>query len=105
MTQAQLSRGQRLTDVLKQDQYVPLPVEQQVLVLYVATSGALDNIPVSEVRRFEREFLQFAQTNYAAVLKEIAAKKALDDAIKATIKTAIDGFKDRFTANLAATAR
>ncbi|HKE07424.1 MAG TPA: F0F1 ATP synthase subunit alpha [Candidatus Acidoferrum sp.] len=105
VTQAQLARGQRLTDVLKQDQYVPLSVEKQVLVLYVATSGALDNIPVSEVRRFEREFLQFAETNYSAVLKEISAKKALDDGIKATIKTAIDGFKDRFTATLAATAR
>jgi len=105
VTQAQLARGQRLTDVLKQDQYVPLSVEKQVLVLYVATSGALDNIPVSEVRRFEQEFLQFAETNYSAVLKEISAKKALDDGIKATIKTAIDGFKDRFTATLAATAR
>jgi F-type H+-transporting ATPase subunit alpha len=105
VTQAQLARGQRLTDVLKQDQYVPLSVEKQVLVLYVATSGALDNIPVSEVRRFEREFLQFAETNYSAVLKEIAAKKALDDGIKANIKTAIDGFKDRFTAALAATAK
>jgi len=84
---------------------VPLAVEKQVLVLYVATSGALDNIPVSEVRRFEREFLQFAETNYSAVLKEIAAKKALDDGIKANIKTAIDSFKDRFTAALAATAK
>jgi F-type H+-transporting ATPase subunit alpha len=100
-----LARGQRLTDVLKQDQYVPLPVEQQVLVLYVATGGSLDNIPVSEVRRFESEFLQFAQTSYAGVLKEIAAKKVLDDGIKATIKTAVDGFKDRFTAALAAAAR
>jgi F-type H+-transporting ATPase subunit alpha len=105
VTQAQLARGQRLTDVLKQDQYAPLSVEKQVLVLYVATSGALDNIPVSEVRRFEREFLQFAETNYSAVLKEIAAKKALDDGIKANIRTAIDGFKDRFTAALAATAK
>jgi len=105
VTQAQLARGQRLTDVLKQDQYVPLPVEQQVLVLYVATSGSLDNIPVSEVLRFESEFLQFAQTSYAGVLKEIAAKKVLDDGIKATIKTAVDGFKDRFAATLAAAAR
>jgi F-type H+/Na+-transporting ATPase subunit alpha len=105
VTQAQLARGQRLTEVLKQDQYVPQSVEKQVLVLYVATSGALDSIPVGEVRRFEREFLQFAGTNYSAVLKEIATKKALDDGIKATIKTAIDGFKDRFTAALAATAK
>jgi F-type H+-transporting ATPase subunit alpha len=105
VTQAQLQRGQRLTEVLKQDQFAPLSVEKQVLVLYVATSGGLDNIPVGEVRRFEKEFVQFAETSYAGVLKDIATKKALDDGIKATIKTALDGFKERFTAALAATAK
>jgi F-type H+/Na+-transporting ATPase subunit alpha len=104
VTQAQLARGQRLTEVLKQDQYVPLSVEKQVLALYVATSGALDNIPVAEVRRFEKEFLQFAETNYGGFLKEIAAKKALDDGIKASIKTALDAFKDRFSASIAVAA-
>jgi F-type H+-transporting ATPase subunit alpha len=104
VTQAQLQRGQRLTEVLKQDQFVPLSVEKQVLVLYVATSGGLDNVAVSDVRRFEKEFVQFAETNYPGVLKDIATKKALDDGIKATIKTALDGFKERFTAALAATA-
>jgi F-type H+/Na+-transporting ATPase subunit alpha len=105
VTQAQLQRGQRLTEVLKQDQFVPLSVEKQVLVLHVATSGGLDNIPVDEVRRFEKEFVQFAETNYPGVLKDIATKKALDDGIKATIETALDGFKERFTAALAATAK
>src|SRR5215469_16112959 len=104
VTQAQLARGQRLTEVLKQDQFVPLSVEKQVLAIYVATSGALDAIPVDEIRRFEREFLQFIETNYAAVLKEVAAKKALDDTIKANIKTAVDAFKDRFMATAAAAA-
>jgi len=104
VTQAQLARGQRLTEVLKQDQYVPLPVEKQVLAIYVATSGAIDSIPVNEVLRFEKEFLQFAETNYAAVLKEIATKKALDDGIKASIKNAVDAFKDRFTATIGAGA-
>ena len=103
-TQAQLARGQRLTEVLKQDQYVPLSVEKQVLEIFVATSGALDSIPVNEVRRFTKEFLQFAETNYAGVLKEIATKKALDDGIKANIKKAVDAFKDRFTATIAAEA-
>jgi F-type H+-transporting ATPase subunit alpha len=64
----------------------------------------LDSIPVNEVRRFEKEFLQFAETNYGGVLKEIATKKALDDGIKANIKTALDAFKDRFTATIAAAA-
>jgi F-type H+/Na+-transporting ATPase subunit alpha len=105
VTQAQLNRGQRLTEVLKQDQYVPLSVEKQVLAIYVATSGALDSIPVNEVRRFEKEFLQFVETSYAAVLKEIAVKKALDDGIKGNIKTAMDAFKDRFTASIGAAAR
>src|SRR6201997_3704418 len=104
VTQAQLQRGQRLTEVLKQDQFVPLSVEKQVLVLYVATSGGLDNVAVSYVRRFEKEFVQFAETNYPGVLKDIATKKALDDGIKATIKTALDGFKERFAAALAAAA-
>src|SRR5208282_3967273 len=104
VTRAQLARGQRLTEVLKQDQYVPLSAEKQVLVIYVATTGGLDTIPVNEVRRFEREVLQFAETNYAGVRKEIATKKALDDGIKAGIKQAIDAFKERFTATLAAGA-
>jgi F-type H+/Na+-transporting ATPase subunit alpha len=105
VTQAQLQRGQRLTEVLKQDQFVPLSVEKQVLVLYVATSGGLDGIAVTDVRRFEKEFVQFAETNYPGVLKDIATKKALDDGIKATIKTALDGFKERFTAAKAAAAQ
>jgi F-type H+-transporting ATPase subunit alpha len=102
VTQGQLARGQRLTEVLKQDQYVPLPIEKQVLILYAATSGSLDAVPVAEVRRFEQEFLQFAETNYPSILKNIAAKKALDDAIRAEVKTALDAFKERFTAAAAA---
>jgi F-type H+-transporting ATPase subunit alpha len=104
VTQAQLARGQRLTEVLKQDQFVPLSVEKQVLAIYVATSGTLDTIPVNEIQRFEREFLQFMETNYASVLKEVAAKKALDDTIKANVKAAVDAFKDRFLATVAAAA-
>jgi F-type H+-transporting ATPase subunit alpha len=104
VTQGQLGRGQRLTEVLKQDQFVPLTVEKQVVSLYVATSGSLDAIPVNEVRRFETEFLQFIETNNAGILQEIANKKALDDGIRGNIKTALDAFKERFTAQLSATA-
>jgi F-type H+/Na+-transporting ATPase subunit alpha len=102
VTQGQLARGQRLTEVLKQDQYVPLAVEKQVLILYVATSGSLDAVPVPEVRRFEREFLQFVETNYPSILKNVAAKKALDDGIRAEVKTAVDVFKERFTTAVSA---
>ena len=105
VTQGQLARGQRLTEILKQDQYVPLPVEKQVLSLYVATSGLLDAVPVGEVRRLEREFLQFVETNYPSILKNIAAKKALDDAIRTEVKTALDAFQERFTAAVAAAAK
>jgi len=101
VTQGQLARGQRLTEILKQDQYVPLLVEKQVLSLYVAASGSLDAVPVGEVRRFESEFLQFVETNYPSILKNIAAKKALDDAIRAEVKTAVEAFKERFTAAVA----
>jgi F-type H+/Na+-transporting ATPase subunit alpha len=103
-TQAQLARGQRLTEILKQDQYAPLPVEKQVLSLYVATSGLLDSIPVSAVRRFERELLNFVDTNHSSILKTIKEKKALDDSIRAEIKKAVDAFKERFTAEVATAA-
>jgi F-type H+-transporting ATPase subunit alpha len=104
VTQGQLGRGQRLTEVLKQDQFAPLTVEKQVVSLYVATSGFLDAIPVSEIRRFENEFLQSIETNNAKILQDIADKKALDDGIRSSIKTAFDSFKERFTTQLEATA-
>src|SRR6202171_4585679 len=104
VTQAQLGRGQRLTEILKQDQYVPLSIEKQVLSIYVATSGLLDNVPVNEVRRFEKEMLEYVETSAPSILKNIAEKKALDDAIKAEVKTAVDSFKERFTAAVAAAA-
>src|SRR6202521_75453 len=103
-TQAQLARGQRLQEILKQDQYSPLPVEKQVLILYVATSGLLDTVPVNEVRRFERELLEFVEANHASILKTIKDKKALDDSIKAEIKKTLDAFKERVTAAVAAAA-
>jgi len=105
VTQAQLARGQRLTEVLKQDQLVPLNVEKQVLILYVATSGGVDNIPVAEVRRFEKEFVQYVETSHGSILKTIAEKKALDDAIKGEVKNALDAFKERFTTSVAAAAK
>ncbi len=103
-TQAQLARGQRLTEILKQDQYAPLSVEKQVLSIYVATSGQMDSVPVNEVRRFEGELLQFVETNHGSILKSIRDKKALDDGIRAEIKKAVDAFKERFTAAVATAA-
>ncbi len=96
VTQAQLARGQRLTEILKQDQYAPFPVEKQVLSLFIATSGLIDDIPVGDVRRFEKEFLQFVESTQPGILKSISEKKALDDSIKGEIKKAVETFKERF---------
>ena len=97
VTQAQLGRGQRLTEILKQDQFAPFPVEKQVLSLFIATSGSIDNIPVADIRRFESEFLQFVETSQPQILKTIAEKKASDDSMKGEIKKAVETFKERFT--------
>jgi F-type H+/Na+-transporting ATPase subunit alpha len=99
-TQAQLSRGQRLTEILKQDQFAPFSVQKQVLSLFVATSGVIDNVPVDQVRRFESEFIQFVESNNAGILKTISEKQALDDGLKAEIKKAADSFKERFMASV-----
>ena len=97
-TQAQLARGQRLTQVLKQDQFVPLPVEKQVLVIFAGTNGYLDSIEVSEVERFQRDLLVFADAHAAALLHKIATKKAIDDEIREGLKKTLSEFKERFTA-------
>src|SRR5690348_1316149 len=101
-TQAQLARGQRLTQLLKQDQFVPLPVEKQVLVIFAGTNGYLDDIDVPEVERFERELLAFADTHAGALLHKIATKKAIDDEIRDGLKKTLSEFKERFTAGAVA---
>ncbi|MHB8526467.1 MAG: F0F1 ATP synthase subunit alpha [Candidatus Acidiferrales bacterium] len=95
-TQAQLGRGQRLTEILKQDQYQPLPVEKQILIIYAGTNRYLDDLPIEDARRFEKELYNFIETNYNGVLKTIAEKKAFDDALRADVKKALDDFKERF---------
>jgi F-type H+/Na+-transporting ATPase subunit alpha len=101
-TQAQLARGQRLTQLLKQDQFMPLPVEKQVLVIFAGTNGYLDDIDVAEVERFQRDLLAFADTHAGALLHKIATKKAIDDEIREGLKKALSEFKERFTAGTAA---
>jgi F-type H+/Na+-transporting ATPase subunit alpha len=101
-TQAQLARGQRLTQVLKQDQFSPLPVEKEVLVIFAGTNGYLDAIDVSEIERFQRDLLAFADAHSGALLNKIATKKAIDDEIREGLKKALSEFKERFTAGAAA---
>jgi F-type H+/Na+-transporting ATPase subunit alpha len=103
-TQAQLARGQRLTEVLKQDQFVPLPVEKQVLIIFAGTGGSLDDVAVEDCRRFEHELLEFTDTNYAGLLKRLAEQKKIDDALRAEMTSVLAAFKERFTASAAAPA-
>ena len=101
-TQAQLARGQRLTQLLKQDQFSPLPVEKQVLVIFAGTNGYLDDIDALEVERFQRDLLAFADAHGGALLNQIATKKSIDDEIREKLKKILSEFKERFTAGAAA---
>ena len=100
-TQAQLARGQRLTEILKQDQFSPLSVEKQVLVIFAGTSGLWTTFRSTKFAASKKNFSSSWKRTMPASSKEIADKKALDDGIKASIKTALDAFKERFTATSA----
>src|SRR4051812_42689475 len=95
-TRAQLERGARLVELLKQGQYVPLPVEKQIVILFAGTQGLLDDLPVSVLGRFEAELFANLEQKHPAVLTDIIAKKALDDDLKARMKAAINAFKAKF---------
>jgi len=99
-TQAQLARGQRWTEVLKQDQYQPLAVEKQVLLIFAGANKYLDDLPVNECLRFERELYPFIETNYNGVFATLREKKAFDDSLRAEAKKALDDFKERFKASI-----
>jgi len=97
-TQAQLNRGQRLVEILKQGQYSPLPFEKQIAIIFAGTSGFLDDLPVEQLREFESEMYRYLDTMNPGVLKAIAEKKTLDDQIKAELSKTIKEFKQRFVA-------
>ena len=103
-TQAQLARGQRLIEILKQDQYKPLPVEKQILIIFAGSNKFLDDVAPADCRRFEQELYPFIETNYSGILKTIREKKAIDDALRAELATALGAFKERFTATTSAAA-
>jgi F-type H+-transporting ATPase subunit alpha len=95
-SQAQLSRGKHLVEVLKQPQYQPLPVEKQVVIVYAGTNGMLDDLAVEQIRAFETELYRFLDTSQSALLQEIREKKTLDDQVKAKLNTVLKEFKERF---------
>ncbi|TCP57738.1 ATP synthase F1 subcomplex alpha subunit [Tumebacillus sp. BK434] len=95
-TQARLDRGARLTEILKQGQYQPLTVEKQVISLWAAVNGHADDVPVTSVRRFESEWLAFADTNYPQIAKSIIETKDLSKETEALLKEAVTKFKTTF---------
>ena len=97
-TQRQLNRGARLVEILKQGQYVPLPIEKQVVSIFAANNGYVDEYDTSEIQRYEQEMISFMETSYADVLATLAEKKAIDDELEGKIKAALDEFKGQFVA-------
>lgn len=98
-TKAQLDRGQRLTELLKQGQYCPLPVEKQVMAIYLGTKGYLDDVAVKDVTRCEKEFLEFMEANHPEVGTDIKATKKISDENEEALKNAIAEFKETFVAS------
>jgi F-type H+-transporting ATPase subunit alpha len=97
-SQFQLSRGQRMTEVLKQGQFSPLPVEKQVIIIFAATNGYLDSLEVSDCLPFQDELFRFLDNSHPSLAKKVAEKKQLDDSLKAELKQVIEEFKEKFVA-------
>jgi len=95
-TQAQLTRGERMVELLKQEQYVPMPMANQVASLFTGVNGYLDDLPVARVKAFEKGFLAFLDKNYPDVLHDLQAKKIIEPAIEQKLKTAVEKFKVQF---------
>jgi len=93
-TQAQLARGQRLTEILKQPQYQPMDVEKQVLVIWSATNGYTDDVAIEDIKAFESGLLKFVENSHPGLLAQISEKKSLTDEIKAGLKQVLEDFKD-----------
>jgi F-type H+/Na+-transporting ATPase subunit alpha len=92
-TQAQLERGKRLTEILKQPQYVPMDVVEQVLIIWTVTNGLADDIEVSDLARFESELRTFVESSHPGVLNTLREKKSIDDDLKSQMREAVEDFK------------
>jgi F-type H+-transporting ATPase subunit alpha len=103
-TQATLARGQRMTEILKQDQYQPLALEKQIAIIFAATKGFLDQCAVTDARRFEKELYSFLETRYPDLLKQIAEKKDLKGELGAELERALTAFQEVFQPSQAASA-
>ena len=95
-SQQQLARGERLVELLKQDQYKPMPFEAQVISLFAGVNGYIDDIPTAQVKAFEAGLLSFMAEKRADISKDLVAKRSIDDALKARLSAAIEEFKKTF---------
>jgi F-type H+-transporting ATPase subunit alpha len=103
-TQKQLARGERLVEILKQPQYAPMPVEHQVMIIFAAVNGYLDDVPAAHVRNFEHAFHEFMRLSQPEVGQTILARKQLDDEVTESLKRAILAFKETYVAEPATAA-
>jgi F-type H+-transporting ATPase subunit alpha len=94
-TQAQLARGSRLVEALKQGQYEPIPVEKQVLIIYAVTKGFVDDYPVESVGKYEKELYSFFDSNYANILDDIRTKKVISDELEESVRSALSELKNQ----------
>ncbi|HAJ78790.1 MAG TPA: F0F1 ATP synthase subunit alpha, partial [Fibrobacteres bacterium] len=90
---AQISRGERMIELLKQDEHKPMPLERQIVIIFAGTGGYLDDVPVSEIRKFEENFLKFVETVHPEIYQTIRDKKEISDELKKSLVDAIDKFK------------
>jgi len=104
-TQAQLNRGQRLVEVLKQKQFSPLPFSKQILIIFAGTNGFFDDLPVDQVRDFEAKLYKYVDATNPGLLRTIMEKKVLDDALKAEMSKVIKQSKEAFVAERQAVAK
>jgi F-type H+-transporting ATPase subunit alpha len=95
-TQASLSRGERMMELLKQDQYQPMPVEEQIAVLYAGVNRYLDDLSLEQVRPFEKGYIRFLHSNYPHIMKDIREKKAIDEELEENLKKSLAEFKESF---------
>ena len=103
-TQQQLNRGQRLTELLKQPQYSPMPVEQQIVVIWTGTNGYVDDIAIEDVKDFEQKLRAFVENSRSGLLAKLRERKAIDDEIRDELRSAVSEFKERFTAEKSSAA-
>jgi F-type H+-transporting ATPase subunit alpha len=103
-TLSQLNRGRRLVEVLKQPQYQPLSVEKQVVIIYAATNGYLDEVPVEHVRAYETDLYRFLETRRPEILTTLAEKRQIDDQLKSALGAALKEFREQFATTAGKTA-